>query len=193
MLAATGRSAVFSANSSCSPQAGQAARLRSCEPKVCSRSANTYASRRPILSSASRSRDASGKAAINSVSARSSGCWLMPISHRRTISCPLKVCISQVLYEVGPRGSGWLRIGRLRRLLHGVVALPALVLQLNMLDSDGVVVGIQIRHPLGLGHPAAVVVVGNDQLPGLVIHFKDHILAEILERHLLSQVNALLS
>src|SRR5260370_37758416 len=28
-----------------------------------------------------------GKAAINSVSARSSGCWLMPISHRRTISC----------------------------------------------------------------------------------------------------------
>src|SRR5258708_25776386 len=52
-----------------------------------------------------------GKAAINSVSARSSGCWLMPISHRRTISCPLKVCISQVLYKVGPGGSGWDSIG----------------------------------------------------------------------------------
>src|SRR5260221_7873035 len=147
MLAATGRSAVFSANSSCSPQAGHAARLRSREPKVCSRSANTYASRRPILSSASRSRDASGKAAINSVSARSSGCWLMPISHRRTISCPLKVCISQVLYEVEPGGSVWDsigRLGRLGRLRHGCDALPALVLQLDMLDSDGVGVGIQI-------------------------------------------------
>src|SRR5260221_5412541 len=161
MLAATGRSAVFSANSSCPPHAGHAARLCSREPKVCSRSANTYASRRPILSSASRSRDASGKAAINSVSARSSGCWLMPISHRRTISCPLKVCISQVLYKVGPGGSGWDSIGRLGRLRRGCVALPALVLQLDMLDSDGVGVGIQVGQRLELRHPAAVDVVGD--------------------------------
>src|SRR5258708_38470254 len=85
-----------------------------------------------------------GKAAINSVSARSSGCWLMPISQRRTISCPLKACISQVLYKVGPGGSGWDSIRLPGPLRRGCVALPALVLPPDMLAGAGLGVCIHI-------------------------------------------------
>ena len=61
-----------------------------------------------------------------------------------------------------------------------------------MLDSDGVGVGIKVGNGLELGNPAAVDVIRDGKLPGLVVHFDDDILAEIFERNLLTQARAIL-
>ena len=68
---------------------------------------------------------------------------------------------------------------RLGRLGHREVALPALVLELDVLDRDRVGVGVEIGQRLVLRHPAAEHLVGDGQLAGLVVELDDDVLAEV--------------
>src|SRR5574337_733995 len=73
---------------------------------------------------------------------------------------------------------------RFGRLGHADVALPTLVLELQVLDRHRVGVGVQVRHRLVLGHPAAIQLVGQRELARLVVDLQDQILAEVLQRDL---------
>ena len=53
------------------------------------------------------------------------------------------------------------------------VALPALVLELDVLDGDGVGVGVEIGQRLVFRDPAAIDLVGDRQLAGLVVDLDD--------------------
>ena len=59
-----------------------------------------------------------------------------------------------------------------------------------MLDGDGVGVGVEIRHRLVLGDPAAVDLVRDHQLPGLVVELEIDVLAEVGQRDLGAQRRA---
>ena len=59
------------------------------------------------------------------------------------------------------RGPSRLGEGRLGRLGHVVVALPALVLELDVLDGDRVGVGVEVGQRLVFRDPAAVDLVGD--------------------------------
>src|SRR5690349_16345176 len=76
-------------------------------------------------------------------------------------------------------GYGEARLGRLR---HTDIALPALVLQLQVLDRHRVRVRVQVGHRLVLRDPAAVQLVGERELAGLVVDLEDQVLAEVLQR-----------
>src|SRR5215813_13609595 len=51
--------------------------------------------------------------------------------------------------------------GWLDRFLNGRIALPAFVLQFNVLQGHGIRAGVKIWQRLKLGHPAAVHLVSN--------------------------------
>src|SRR6266852_4530451 len=79
---------------------------------------------------------------------------------------------------------------RLRGLDHGVIALPALVLELEVLDGDRIGVGVQIGQRLILRRPAAEYLIRDDELAGLVEELDDDVLAEVLEGNLASKTAA---
>ena len=79
---------------------------------------------------------------------------------------------------------------RLAWLGDFVVALPALVLELDVLDRDGVGVGVEVGQRLELRHPAAEHLVGDRELAGLVVDLDDDVLAEVLQRNLGAEAGA---
>src|SRR5262249_22294828 len=88
------------------------------------------------------------------------------------------------------RSGGGLRERGLRRFDDLDVALPSLVLELEMLDRHRVRVGVQVRKRLELGDPATEHLVSDRELAGLVVQLDDDVLAEVLERHLGSESRA---
>ena len=82
-----------------------------------------------------------------------------------------------------PRQAGSVKLGSAGSV-DVEVALPALVLELERLDRDGVGVGVEIGQRLEFRHPAAEHLVGDRQLAGLVVDLDDDVLAEVLQRHL---------
>ena len=68
------------------------------------------------------------------------------------------------------------------RLGHADVALPALVLDLDVLDEHRIGIGVEIRRRLIFGNPTAEHVIGDDLLSRLVEHVDDDVLAEIGQR-----------
>ncbi len=68
--------------------------------------------------------------------------------------------------EPGPLYGG-LKLGSVARSARSL--LPALVLKLQVLDRDGVGVGVQVRQRLVLGDPAGEHPVGEVKLAGLVV------------------------
>src|SRR5438067_11306677 len=86
--------------------------------------------------------------------------------------------------------SDYLR-GLLSWLIGSNVALPTLVFQLDMLNGDGICVGIKVRKGLVFRDPTAIDFVGDRQLTGLIVHFNDQVLAKILECDLLTQASTL--
>src|SRR5262249_16333537 len=60
---------------------------------------------------------------------------------------------------------------RLREVANGGVALETLVFQLYVLDGDGIRIGIEVGQRLIFRDPAAENLVGNPQLPRLVVDF----------------------
>src|SRR5271166_2384607 len=62
------------------------------------------------------------------------------------------------------------------RLGHREVALPALVLELDVLDRYRVRVGVQLRDRLVFRDPAAIDLVGDRHLAGLVVDLEDDVL-----------------
>ncbi len=71
----------------------------------------------------------------------------------------------------GEAQAGSLKLG-LGRFADLVVALPALVLEFDRLDRDRVGVGIEIGQGLVLRDPAAIHLVGDRQLAGLVVDLR---------------------
>src|SRR5262245_1065925 len=67
------------------------------------------------------------------------------------------------------------------RLFDLRIALPALVLELEMLNRDGVRIGIEVGQRLVLGDPAAVNLVGERELARFVVDLENHVLAEVLQ------------
>ena len=59
-----------------------------------------------------------------------------------------------------------------------------------VLDRDGVGVGVEVGQRLVLGDPAAVDLVGERELAGLVVDLDDDVLAEVLQRDLRAQAGA---
>src|SRR5215217_7280427 len=90
--------------------------------------------------------------------------------------------LEEVARGQGAHRLGGLGEGRLRWLGDRVVALPALVLQLQGLYGVGV--GVESGQGLVLRDPATVDLVGDRQLPGLVEEVDNYVLAEVLERDL---------
>src|SRR5215211_5985528 len=70
----------------------------------------------------------------------------------------------------------------LARLRHFIVTFPTFILQLDVLDRDGIGIRIQIRQRLVLRDPATIDLVSERQLAGFVIDFNNHVLTKILER-----------
>src|SRR5450755_664738 len=77
----------------------------------------------------------------------------------------------------------WDGEGRFGRLGHAGIALPAFVFELDVLDRDGVGIRVEIRQSLIFGYPAAVNLVRDHLLPGLIENVENEVFAEILERH----------
>src|SRR5262245_60350602 len=71
----------------------------------------------------------------------------------------------------------------LDRFLNARIALPAFVLELNVLDRDGTRIGVKIRQCLKLRHPAAIHLVSNYQLSRFVVELNNDVLPKILERY----------
>src|SRR6185503_512157 len=122
----------------------------------------------------SSARPRSGHAARSNVSARSSGCCNAASSHARRRSCS-----AGTITALGRVGERW--FARLRDLQ---IALPSLVLQLQVLDRDGVGVRVEVRQRLNLGDPGAIHLVGDRELTGFVVDLDDDVLAEVVERDL---------
>src|SRR5262249_5587334 len=80
--------------------------------------------------------------------------------------------------------SGWLHEIRFGRFCDVVVALPALVLELEVLDRHCVRIRVQIRKRLEFGHPCPIDLECEHGLACLVVDLDDEILAEALQRNL---------
>src|SRR5262249_30306671 len=151
-------------------------------PNARSRRSSSAASRSPTVCPASVAAGTSGSAAASSASARRAGDWPSPRSQMPSTSAS---CRAGTGTSVRGFGEAWLR-----RLQDAVVPLPALVLELEVLDRDGVGVRVEVGDRLELRHPAAVDQVGDRRLAGLVEDLDDHVLAEVLQRHLRPQARA---
>src|SRR5262249_29757533 len=139
-------SSTAKAISSRSPHCGQSAMPASCEPKAHSRKRNNRASRWPMLNRASDSGETVGQAAASNANARSAGDWPCPDSHTASSCCAVNARIDDQ-----PGSHGRNSEGRLGRLGHFLIALPTFVFELDVLDGDGVGVGVKIRQRLILG------------------------------------------
>src|SRR5947209_10748437 len=117
------------------------------------------------------------------VTARSTGCWRAPASHHEINS---DADTEDMINDL----DRWNREAGLRGLLNVQIALPPFVLQLDVLDGDGVRVGIQVGLRLVLRDPAAIHLIGNRQLAGLVVELDDDVFAEVFERCLRPQARS---
>src|SRR5574341_732955 len=86
----------------------------------------------------------------------------------------------QIFRTASDRGSERSK-GRLDGFRDAGVAFPALILQLDALDGDGIAGGVKIRQRLILRDPAAVDLVGEHELARFIVDFKDEVLAEIAQ------------
>src|SRR5262245_46193218 len=73
------------------------------------------------------------------------------------------------------------------RFLDVVIALPAFVLELDVLDRDCISVGVEIAQGLKFRNPGAKDLVAQRKLSSLVIDVDDDVLAKILERNFRAQ------
>src|SRR5690242_17957401 len=73
------------------------------------------------------------------------------------------------------------------RLLDADIAFPSLVFQFDVLNGDGVGVGVEIGQGLVFRDPAAIDLIGDGKLASLVVYLDNQVLAEILQRDLLPQ------
>src|SRR5262249_3741377 len=80
-------------------------------------------------------------------------------------------------------GRGGRHRAGLVRLARIEVALPAFVLELDVLDRDGIGVGVEIGNGVEFAHPAAIDLVALDGLAAFVVDQKDHVLWEVLQVH----------
>src|SRR6267378_3392408 len=143
------------------------------DPKILSRSFSNSASRRPMPNCASASGGDSRVATCSSDSARSTGDWERPRSQTFNKSAAVGAYSMWRSRRVGE--------GRLTRLGHLDVALPAFVLQFDVLDKHGVGVRVEVGQRLEFRNPAAKNFVGNRELARFVIGLDDEVLAKILE------------
>src|ERR1051326_6485761 len=127
-----------------------------------------------MLKAASSSGSASGQAAESSSNARRIRPAPNPRSHTDNRSEADRACMGL------PRG--WRQIG-FGWLRHTEVALPAFVFEFDVLYGHRVGVCVQVGQRLVLGNPAAIDLVGEGHLSGLVVHFDQNILAERLQRN----------
>jgi hypothetical protein len=74
--------------------------------------------------------------------------------------------------------------GGLLRLSNGHVALPAFVLQNKLFESDISCIRIKVRQGPVFGRPAAVHLIGNHNLAGLVDQLDQDVLSKIRPRFL---------
>src|SRR5215207_6408731 len=91
-----------------------------------------------------------------------------------------------ILSASSPRmtpSSGRLVEARLGGLGHVIVALPALELELEGLNRHGARRRVEIGEGDELRRPASIELVGEGELPGLVVDFEHEVLAEVLERY----------
>src|SRR3569833_1563593 len=73
---------------------------------------------------------------------------------------------------------------------HVVIALPALVLELDVLYRHGVGIRIEIGQGLKLGDPAAIDFISHRELAGLVVDLEDDLFAEGFQRYLAAEARA---
>src|SRR5262249_28625121 len=158
--------AASSRNSMRSPQAGQGTIASRPEPNVSRRICSSRRSRRPTGSPPSSGAGGPGEAAAGIASARPAGVSDAPGSQRRRTS------------EAESGGIGLRREASLRRLGHLDIALPAFVLELDVLDRDRVGARVQVRQRLILRYPAAVHLIGQGELAGFVVELDRDVLAE---------------
>src|SRR6266404_1004864 len=143
------------------------------DPKIFSRSFSNSASRRPMANCASASRGDSRVATCSSDSARSTGDWERPRSQTFNKSAAVGAYAMWRSCRVGE--------GRLTRLDHFDVALPAFVFQFDVLDEHSVGVGVEISERLKFRNPTPIDLVSDYELPGFVVDFEEDIFTKILE------------
>src|SRR5438094_8059060 len=77
-----------------------------------------------------------------------------------------------------------LRLGWFRDRL---VAFPAFIFQFELLDGDGIRIGIQVWQDLVFRDPTAVDFVRQNKLPAFVVDIESNLLAEVFERNFRTQ------
>src|SRR6202165_1170029 len=160
--------------STCWLQAGQEASASMPSPKRWRLSSSSRYSSRPIGRPAIDSTSAPSTAGTTSASVRQRA------GERLADSQQLMRRLAAVIEHPLGRRHGERRISRLLLFEPD----PALVFELDVLDGDDVGVGIQVRHCLELGDPAAIHVVDDCKQPRLVVDLDRQVLAEVLERDL---------
>jgi hypothetical protein len=85
------------------------------------------------------------------------------------------------------RSAGVSSLTWLDRFRHRRVVLPALVLEHELLDGDVRAVGVERRQRLIERRPAAIDLVGEHALAGLVVAFEIHIPAKVGEGDLAAE------
>src|SRR5438477_8621485 len=64
-----------------------------------------------------------------------------------------------------------------------MVAFPAFIFQLDVLDSDGIRIGIEVGKYLIFRNPAAVNFVGENELSSLIVELQNDVFPEIFQRN----------
>src|ERR1043166_562786 len=110
------------------------------------------------------------------------------VASRKTIGPP--ITLTKPCGETNDVPSRRASQGRLLWLDHARVALPAFVLQRELLERDVGRVGIEIAERNIVGRPAAIDLVGVHDLPGFIEQLYDDVLAEVRQRHLRPEAGA---
>jgi hypothetical protein len=62
-----------------------------------------------------------------------------------------------------------------------MISFPALILQLNLLDSDSTRIGVEVGKYLIFRNPASVNFLGENELSGLIVDLQREIFAKVFK------------
>src|SRR5258708_32412956 len=87
-------------------------------------------------------------------------------------------------------GGLWLGISRFFGFCDGCVPYPSLIFQFDMLNGNGIRIGVQVRQCQEFGYPAPEDIVSEGQLSCLVVDLVEDRLHELVQSYFGTQARA---